>query len=124
MMEPIRRSERLKKDTMLTTMEKNQRMAEKRNIEGNISKSNSFASLQIEEVVSVTSNMGIDMSCDDYDTFNMLKDLKKLEIIYIKSKFVKLQILKLNRLRKCNLIMNLWLWSGCIMNHLRQMTSW
>jgi hypothetical protein len=43
-----RRSERLKKDTTLTTMEKNQKMAEKRNVEGNTSTSNSFATLQIE----------------------------------------------------------------------------
>jgi hypothetical protein len=50
---PGRKSDRLKKTT-LTTMEKNQKMAKKRNIEGNPSCSDSFSVLTINEVVNIS----------------------------------------------------------------------
>lgn len=51
-------------------------MAEKRNLEGNTSTSNSFATLQVEEIISIIASMGVDMSVNDFDTFNLLKDLE------------------------------------------------
>jgi hypothetical protein len=51
---PSRKSDRLKKTTTLTTMEKNQKMAKKRNIEGNPSCSYSFSVLTINEVVNIS----------------------------------------------------------------------
>jgi hypothetical protein len=51
---PSRKSDRLKKTTTLTTMEKNQKMAKKRNIEGNPSCSDSFSVLTINEVVNIS----------------------------------------------------------------------
>lgn len=51
---PSRKSDRLKKTTALTTMEKNQKMAKKRNIEGNPSCSDSFSVLTINEVVNIS----------------------------------------------------------------------
>lgn len=65
-----RRSERLKKDTCLTTMEKLERARTKRNLEGNSSKSNSFVVLSMDEMILVTSDMGVIMENDDFDTFN------------------------------------------------------
>lgn len=72
-----RRSDRLKKTTTMTTMEKNLKMAKKGNLEGNPSSFNCFSVLLIEEMVNVTSNMGIDLNENDFDTFNLLKDLEK-----------------------------------------------
>ena len=71
-----RRSERLKKDICLTTMEKLERAGTKRNLEGNSSKSNSFAVLSMDEMILVTSGMGVIMENDDFDTFNLLNDLE------------------------------------------------
>jgi hypothetical protein len=52
-------------------------MAKKGNLEGNPSSFNYFSVLPIEEMVNVTSNMGIDLNENDFDTFNLLKDLEK-----------------------------------------------
>lgn len=71
-----RRSDRLKKTTTLTTMEKNQQMAHKRNLEGNPPNPNSFSVLPIEELVDVASYMGIALDESDFATFNLLKELE------------------------------------------------
>lgn len=73
----MRRSDRLKKSTSLTTMEKNQKMAKKRNLEGNPSCSNSFSTLPIEEIAKVSTDMGVVVEESDFDTFDLLKDLEK-----------------------------------------------
>jgi len=73
-----RRSDRLKKTATMSTMEKNQKMAQKRNLEGNPStKYNSFSVLPIEELVHVTADMGVALDENDFDMFNLLKDLEK-----------------------------------------------
>lgn len=61
----------------MTTMEKNQKMARKRNLEGNPPNSNSFSVLSIEEFVLITTDMGVAVDENDFDTFNLLKDLEK-----------------------------------------------
>lgn len=43
-------------------MEKNERMAKKRNLEGNNSYSNLFFVLPIEEIINLTNDMGVIMS--------------------------------------------------------------
>jgi len=72
-----KRSDRLKKTSTMTTSEKTLQMAKKRNLEGNPSRINSFSVLPIEEIMNVTSNMGVDLNENDFDTFNLLKDLEK-----------------------------------------------
>lgn len=53
-----RRSEHLKKDITLTTNEKTERMAKKRNLEGNPCDHNMFFVLPIDELAELTSAMG------------------------------------------------------------------
>lgn len=89
-------------------MEKNERRAMKRNLEGNSKNSNSFASLSNDEVVYLSTNMGISFSKDDFDTFNLIKDLERQEMIYMTNKWLRNAILKLNQLRICNLMCPLW----------------
>jgi hypothetical protein len=70
----MRRSERLKKDISLTTMEKNERMTKKRNLEGNTTQHNSFSALPIDDIVNITANMGVIVDENDSDTFDLLKE--------------------------------------------------
>ena len=72
-----RRSERLKKDTTLNIMEKVEKRAQKANLEGNSSNNNSFSVLPNEVIGAITSCMGIVVEEDDFDTFNLSKDLEK-----------------------------------------------
>jgi hypothetical protein len=71
-----RRSEILKKDTSLTTMEKTEIAGAKKNLEGNSLKSNSFAVLSIEEIIHTTSEMGVMLDVNDLATFDLLDDLE------------------------------------------------
>jgi hypothetical protein len=73
-----RRSKRLKKDTNLHTMDKVTKMAQKRNLEGNSKNTNSFSMLPIEEIVSISVDMGVVINHDDFATFNLLKDLEQV----------------------------------------------
>jgi hypothetical protein len=51
--------------------------------------------------------MGVDMSVNDFDTFNLLKDLEiARDNLYHKQKVI-CQFLKLNRLRMYNLKVNI-----------------
>jgi hypothetical protein len=47
-------------------MEKNQKMAKKRNLEGNPQNSNSFSMLPIEELVTVSTGMGASLDENDF----------------------------------------------------------
>lgn len=71
-----RRSERLKKETTLTTKEKTEKITRKRNLEGNTSSCNSFSALPVEDVVSVSADMGVVLDKNDFATFDLLKDLE------------------------------------------------
>jgi hypothetical protein len=73
---PQRRSERLKKDITLTTKEKGEMMAKKRNLEGTCPNQNMFSVLPIDEITELTSSMGIDIDSSDFGTFDLLKDLE------------------------------------------------
>lgn len=76
--EPMRRrSDRLKKETTMTTMEKNERMARKRNLEGNQWVSNSFTALPIDVFSSITADMGVDTCGNCLETFNLVKNLEQ-----------------------------------------------
>lgn len=70
------RSERLKKDANLTTMEKVEREAQKKNLEGNPSMSNSFSVLSVDDIVHISSEIGIVIENDNFDTCNLLNDLE------------------------------------------------
>ena len=65
-----RRSERLKKDTNPHTMDKVTRVAQKRNLEGNTSNYNSFSALPVEDIITVTADMGVILDATDFDTFD------------------------------------------------------
>lgn len=67
---------RLKKDTSLNTMEKVEKQAKKRNLEGNLPTTNAFSALPIEEIVNTVSDMGISMNHDDFATFDLLQTLE------------------------------------------------
>jgi hypothetical protein len=71
-----RRSERLKKDANLTTMEKVGKVAQKMNLEGNPQNPNSFSVLSVDEVIHISSEMGVVIEDDDFATCNLLKDLE------------------------------------------------
>lgn len=71
-----RRSERLMKETMLTTQEKTERMAKKRNLEGNTSNQNMFSTLANDVIAELSASMGINPDNNDYATFDLLKDLE------------------------------------------------
>lgn len=80
-----RRSERLKKDTNLHTMDKVTRVAQKRNLVGNFKNTNSFSIVPVEEIASILADMGVIISHDDFDTFSWLKDLEQArDDLYLK----------------------------------------
>lgn len=72
-----RRSERLKKDTNLTTMEKTMKIVQEKNLEGNPKTSNSFAALSVDDISRISSKMGIAIDSNFFDTCNLLTDLEK-----------------------------------------------
>lgn len=79
-----RRSERLK-DTNLTTMEKNDRMAQKRNLEGNSKNPKPISVLPIDEIIHITANMGVAINSEDFETFDLIRDLEKArDDLYLK----------------------------------------
>ena len=66
-------------------MEKVEKLAKKRNLEGNLSSSNSFSTLPIEEIVHTASDMGIAVKHDDFATFDLLKTLEMArDDLYVK----------------------------------------
>lgn len=69
-----RRSERLKKVTNIPTKEKNERIAKKRNLEGN--SFNMFSALHSDVIVDTALDMGIIINRNDFGTFNLLNDLE------------------------------------------------
>jgi len=71
-----RRSERLKEDIAMTTQEKVEIIAKKRNLEGNLPTTNAFSALPIEEIVNTVSDMGISVNHDDFATFDLLQTLE------------------------------------------------
>lgn len=75
-----RRSERLKKDAMLITMEKTEKVAKKRNLEGNSKKSNSFSVLANDDIMHISSEMGIVIEDDGFDTCNLLNVLETAKL--------------------------------------------
>lgn len=52
-------------------------MARKRNLEGNISQYNSFSALPVEDTVNVFADMGVIVDSNDFDTFDLLRDLEQ-----------------------------------------------
>lgn len=69
-------------------------MAQKKNLEGYSSSANSFSVLPVEEIMDVTSDMGIILNENEFDTLISLKTLRKLEMIYIINKLKKVRLLK------------------------------
>lgn len=77
MLNERRWSERLTKDTTLTTVEKNERMAQQRNLEGNSKKPTSFSMLPTGDIIHISANMGVNINHDDFETFELIRDLEK-----------------------------------------------
>jgi hypothetical protein len=71
-----RRGERLKKDSNITTKEKIEKAAQIKNLEGNSTRANSFSILSVEDIINVSSDMGIVLDDKDFDTFDLLKQLE------------------------------------------------
>ena len=71
-----RRSERLKKDTRMTTMEKIEKAGAKKNLEGNSKITNSFSILSVEDIIQTTADMGILVDSNNFDTFDLINDLE------------------------------------------------
>jgi hypothetical protein len=85
-----RRSDRLKKDTNLHTMDKVKKLAKKRNLKGNSTNENYFSILPIEESVSISPDMDIDIKNDDFVTFDLLKTLESARNdLYLKENEIK-----------------------------------
>lgn len=76
MIQERRRSDRLKKDTAVTTVEKIEKVAKKRNLEGNSANSNVFSALPVDEIVQSAADMGVVVHNDDLETFDLLKTLE------------------------------------------------
>jgi hypothetical protein len=74
--QPKRRSECLKKDIHLTTMEKNEAYAKKRALEGNIDTSHSLSDIDNVHLNDLAKNMGVVIHDDNFSTFDILKDLE------------------------------------------------
>jgi hypothetical protein len=70
------RSERLMKEVTLTTEEKNERMAKKRNLEGIAPNQNMFSVLPVDEILDLATNMGIVVDSSDFGPFDLLKYLE------------------------------------------------
>jgi hypothetical protein len=51
-------------------------MARKRNLEGNYSSQNMFSTLPIDDIIELTSGMGVEIDASDFGIFDMLKDLE------------------------------------------------
>lgn len=64
------------KEITLTTQEKTERMAKKRNMEGTCSTHNMFFVLPIDEIAELTTGMGVNIDVNDFGTFDLLKDLE------------------------------------------------
>jgi hypothetical protein len=71
-----RQSERLGKNIHLTTQERNEIMAQKRCLEGNSTHAVSFSELSNNDMCSIAKNMGVVISEDDFDTFDVVKELE------------------------------------------------
>jgi hypothetical protein len=72
-----RRSERLKKITPLTNLEEMERNVQEANLEGIYSNYNSFSVLLDDDISHITSCMGIVVEDNNFDTFNLIRDLEK-----------------------------------------------
>lgn len=71
-----RRSERLVKDVILTTQEKNEAMARKRNVEGINVKTHSIVDMDNDVLGKLAKNMCVLVHDNAYATFDLLKDLE------------------------------------------------
>lgn len=71
-----RRSERNKKDIMLSTQEKNEAMTKKRSLEGNYTSQKKFSDMSIPVMHDTAKKMGVVIANNKFDTFNVIKDLE------------------------------------------------
>lgn len=72
----IRRSDRLKKDIVVTTQEKTEMMTRKRNLEGTTSSSTMFSDLPVETLKNLSNDIGIAAHQISFGTFDILRDLE------------------------------------------------
>lgn len=71
-----RRSERLKKEVHVATSEKNEVIAKKRNLEGNLNLPHHLSDVDNLELDSMAKNMGVVVQKDHFATFDLIKDLE------------------------------------------------
>lgn len=71
-----RKSERLMKTIGISTQEKNEKMAKKRNLEGNTNTTSMFSELHDDTLKQLSSDMGILVDKVNFATFDMLKELE------------------------------------------------
>lgn len=70
------RSEHLREGIHLTTKEKNDAMARKRNLEGNTKKSHTLADIENNVLNNLAMDMGIHVKDSNFDSFDVLKELE------------------------------------------------
>lgn len=65
------------KEISMTTDEKNAQMAKKRNLEGNNNTSkNSSSALDVDDIVNISSKMGIVLGKDNFAAIDLVKDME------------------------------------------------
>jgi hypothetical protein len=72
-----RRSERLKKITPLTNLEELEENVQETSLEGIYSNHNSFSVLLDDDITHITSCMGIVVDDNNFDTYNLIRDIEK-----------------------------------------------
>lgn len=81
----IRRSERLKKEVHLTTSEKNESMAKKRNLEGNSKLPRNLSDVDNLALNNIAKSMGVIVQKNNIATFSLLRDLESARnCLYLK----------------------------------------
>jgi hypothetical protein len=86
-----RRSERLKKITPLTNLEEMERNVQDASLEGIYSNHNSFSILLDDDISHITSCMGIVVEENNFDTYNLIRDLEKARDDLYQKQIVKNQ---------------------------------
>lgn len=76
---PERRSDRLKKDAHLTTMQKNEAMASKRALEGNSSKAQAHPPSKNSSVQTIVQSLGVSAHTVDFGAFDLFKDIETVK---------------------------------------------
>lgn len=71
-----RRSDRLLKDIIMTTQEKTDLMAKKRNLKGNTTSTSMFSNLHHDDLHVISKKMGVIVEIENSNSFDILKEIE------------------------------------------------